>query len=124
MTRTHTSLSNSKSLNHLEPLFSLREQVGGPEVCIHPRGWKNQLFDSQTHPAPKVRDPGQVLCKGPDLFEKHFDVLSGGFLSEGSLPSQPPAPGATSRVDRLPSAQLFLVDAAEDLNGMEGRCHA
>lgn len=76
MTRKHTSLDNCKSLNPPRPLLSLREQVGGPGVCIHLRGWKNQLFDSQTHPPPKVRDPGQVLCKGPDLFVKHFDVLS------------------------------------------------
>lgn len=84
----------------------------------------HSLLGSQTHPPPKVRDPGQVFSKGPDLLVKHFDVLSGGLLSEGSLLSQPPTPGVPSRMDRLPPAQLFLFDAAEDLNGMEGRCHA
>lgn len=44
-------------------------------------------------------------------------------------PQGPPAlphhlPWAQSRMEELLPAQLFLFEATEDLNGMEGRCHA
>lgn len=50
--RKHASLNNHKTMSCPGPLFSLREQVGGPGVCIHPRGWKYQFLVSQTilHP--------------------------------------------------------------------------
>lgn len=87
--RKHTSLKNHKTMIRLGPLSSLRGQVGGPGVCIHPCEWKHQLFGSEMHLPPTVLDLEQALSKGPDLFVKHFDVLPGGSLSKGSLPSQP-----------------------------------
>lgn len=56
------------------------------------------------------------------MFVKHFDVLPGGFLSKGSLPPTPSAPEAQSRMEGLLSAQLSVLEAAEDSNGLEGRC--
>lgn len=57
------------------------------------------------------------------MFVKHFDVLPGGLtLSAPALsPDLPLRPRAGGRV---PVAQVLLLEAAEELNGMESRRHA
>lgn len=71
-------------------------------------GERTNFSVARYNPHPRYEIQDRFFCEGPDLLVKHFDVLSGGFFSEGSLLSQPPAPGVPSRMDGLPPAQLFI----------------
>lgn len=62
----------------------------------------------------------QLLWKGLNLSVKHFDVLSGGSALQ-PLPSWSTLPRGPEQL-RLTPAQLLLLKAAEELNGMESTC--
>lgn len=90
--------------------------------------WAEALaFWSPNTTLPEASDLRQVLCKGPDLSVKHFDVFPGGSCSLwASCHPTASVPDTRSRMEGLPdpeTARPFVLKGTEGLSGAWLRGH-